>query len=296
MFLHCIAGPLYSSIVAPFQNRPATTVVGSPKMPTSQFSYGLTLLASLAEHHEGGTHNIVAADLDEPPAPESPRKKTCSLSDSSNASSSGRRPTSGEKRREKKLREDRMAIVLSPQMVQCQRCGAKIKLSLKSTYDPFHWQKHRERCLKRPDGVARSMKAATEQHKPAWPAESKIRTASNGRAPSSLTPPLTSDGLEDDERSSEDSAVKREFASPPTLPEPELALHKPDAAFEDYLVRSHRRAMRELSPLTVDSCHSWTWAQLKEPIWIDQSGALLALDDDADDRLFPAYRDIKPDP
>ena len=31
----------------------------------------------------------------------------------------------------------------------CKRCGTRIKLSPKSSYDPFHWVKHRERCLRR---------------------------------------------------------------------------------------------------------------------------------------------------
>jgi hypothetical protein len=33
--------------------------------------------------------------------------------------------------------------------VSCRRCGTRIKLSPKSSYDPFHWVKHRERCLRR---------------------------------------------------------------------------------------------------------------------------------------------------
>jgi len=54
-----------------------------------------------------------------------------------------------ERAREKKLRDDPMAEVLGPLFVDCKRCGARIKLSSKSTYDIFHWRTHRERCLKR---------------------------------------------------------------------------------------------------------------------------------------------------
>src|SRR5580658_6395637 len=63
--------------------------------------------------------------------------------------------TPAEKAREKRLRDDPMADVLGPLFVLCKRCGNRIKLSPKSTYDPFHWQKHRERCLKKPVGATK---------------------------------------------------------------------------------------------------------------------------------------------
>lgn len=53
-----------------------------------------------------------------------------------------------EKARETKLREDPLAIVLSPTHVECKRCGKRIKLSAKSAFDPLHWRTHRARCLK----------------------------------------------------------------------------------------------------------------------------------------------------
>ena len=75
------------------------------------------------------------------------------------------RAAESERRRERKLREDPLVTVQSPQLVVCNRCGATIKLSLKSAYDPFHWQRHRERCLKRPDAVVQGMKDATASEK-----------------------------------------------------------------------------------------------------------------------------------
>lgn len=74
------------------------------------------------------------------------------------ALSSGDAPrrTVGEIAREKRLRDDPMAEVLGPLFVTCKRCGNRIKLSPKSLYDPFHWLKHRERCLKKPVGGARA--------------------------------------------------------------------------------------------------------------------------------------------
>lgn len=66
------------------------------------------------------------------------------------------RRTVGEIAREKRLRDDPMAEVLGPLFVTCKRCGNRIKLSPKSLYDPFHWLKHRERCLKKPVGGARA--------------------------------------------------------------------------------------------------------------------------------------------
>jgi hypothetical protein len=61
----------------------------------------------------------------------------------------GRPKTAAEKRREKRLRDDPLADLLGPLFVGCKRCGTRIKLSPKSCYDPFHWVKHRERCLRR---------------------------------------------------------------------------------------------------------------------------------------------------
>ena len=63
--------------------------------------------------------------------------------------------TPAELAREKKLRDDPMAEVHGPLFVTCKRCSSRIKLSPKSSYDPFHWMKHRERCLRKPVGVAR---------------------------------------------------------------------------------------------------------------------------------------------
>ncbi|KAH9967262.1 hypothetical protein BC827DRAFT_579176 [Russula dissimulans] len=61
----------------------------------------------------------------------------------------GRPKTAAEMQREKRLRDDPLADLLGPLFVGCKRCGTKIKLSPKSSYDPFHWVKHRERCLRR---------------------------------------------------------------------------------------------------------------------------------------------------
>ena len=63
------------------------------------------------------------------------------------------------KSRERKLRRDAMCIVLSPQRVRCRRCSTEISLSKKSDYDPCHWNKHRERCLKRKSNRAASDKS-----------------------------------------------------------------------------------------------------------------------------------------
>lgn len=57
--------------------------------------------------------------------------------------------------REQRLRADPNVEVLGPVDVRCKRCGSNIKLSMKSTYDPFHWQRHIDRCTKRPIGSLR---------------------------------------------------------------------------------------------------------------------------------------------
>lgn len=61
--------------------------------------------------------------------------------------------SAAERAREKKLRDDPMAIVVGPMHVDCKRCGNRIKLSSKSLYDTFHWRTHRSRCLKKRNGA-----------------------------------------------------------------------------------------------------------------------------------------------
>lgn len=53
-----------------------------------------------------------------------------------------------ERARERYLKQDPLALVLSPSSVECRQCKRKIKLSSKSAYDPFHWRNHRTRCTK----------------------------------------------------------------------------------------------------------------------------------------------------
>ena len=57
--------------------------------------------------------------------------------------------------REQRLRADPNVEVLGPVDVRCKRCGSNIILSMKSIYDPFHWQRHIDRCTKRPIGSLR---------------------------------------------------------------------------------------------------------------------------------------------
>ena len=71
--------------------------------------------------------------------------------------------TAAEKKRAQKLKDDPLVTLLSPLWVECRRCGSKIKLSPKSTYDPFHWARHRERCLKRPPKIVEAMRQDAEE-------------------------------------------------------------------------------------------------------------------------------------
>ncbi|KAM6497109.1 hypothetical protein JOM56_007582 [Amanita muscaria] len=74
--------------------------------------------------------------------------------------------TAAERAREKKLRDDPMAIVVDPLYVDCRRCGTRIKLSSKSLYDNFHWRTHRARCLKKPAGTHKPLRAKTKSPSP----------------------------------------------------------------------------------------------------------------------------------
>ncbi|KAH8091652.1 hypothetical protein BXZ70DRAFT_473868 [Cristinia sonorae] len=133
-----------------------------------------------------------------------------------------------------------MALVHNAQLVQCRRCGSKIKLSLKSFWDPFHWIKHKERCLKKPNAVVQEMRDASDlpqqpesepdlpqlpptppqpaAPKPSWPTEVKVYSSSNKRlAPSpSLTPPL----IPDEEDEEEYQSTARPSRSPEVFPKP----------------------------------------------------------------------------
>ncbi|THH15222.1 hypothetical protein EW146_g5220 [Bondarzewia mesenterica] len=225
------------------------------------------------------------------PSPSSSSETTITIS---TAEGTITRPlTAAEKKREKKLRDDPLAAVLSPLWVECKRCGSKIKLSPKSTYDPFHWQKHRERCLKRSTKVVKDMKQDARDQR----LSSLSSSPAPGRRPSdSPTPPLTSDSASSFSQSPSRPrrAIKDQSSEPesegPRSPSPpprqkndfffsSLASFQPPGllAFEEYLHRSRRRATRT-SPLPLDphaplgytpeSWQKWSWNQLKAPVWI----------------------------
>ncbi|PCH36334.1 hypothetical protein WOLCODRAFT_28480 [Wolfiporia cocos MD-104 SS10] len=222
-------------------------------------------------------------ELREPPASARPGR-----------SSSPRRQTHAEKARETKLRNDPYAVVHNARLVQCNRCLTFIKLSLKSNWDPAHWQKHRERCIRRSGAHVNELREANKKTLPSPdPTESKTRGPSTSRTSSPLTPPpLTPDldNLGDDHSSIGASAAvdepplsSSEFDAEPSSPTPSsparspspsphatTILRKPDPSFDEYLVRSRRRAMHELSPQVLDSWQDWSWAQLKEPVWVTE--------------------------
>jgi len=206
---------------------------------------------------------------------------------SSNLSSSGEVvQTAAEKAREKRLRDDPMAEVLGPLFVSCKRCGGRIKLSPKSTYDPFHWQKHRERCLKKPASVV------TQKKREAEGLYTTTRTSDpSGKAGGSATPPLTTD---DDEEAGGHDRVKEESPSPgleETTSPPNIVstTRQPDLAFEDYLFRSRRKMTRDLSPLGHENWTAWNWSQLRAPVWV-----VASYPDGADDEDEPVMDAMEP--
>lgn len=115
----------------------------------------------------------------------------------------GRPKTAAERQREKRLRDDPLADLLGPLFVGCKRCGTRIKLSPKSSYDPFHWVKHRERCLRRSVDTVKEIlrergdQASSPDAKPTprdggvrsrLAAQSQHHTLSRSPTPSPLTP------------------------------------------------------------------------------------------------------------
>ncbi|KAF5373236.1 hypothetical protein D9615_007412 [Tricholomella constricta] len=174
--------------------------------------------------------------------------------------------SAAEKAREKKLRDDPMAIVIGPLYVDCRRCGTRIKLSAKSLYDACHWRTHRSRCLKRHS---------------AWP---KKRIAKADIAPSpkrsqppqqphTPPPPLV---VETPER----QILGHNHASssplyPITPPNPRTA----DAIFEEYLLRSHGK---KHVPRPLTHWQDWSWSQLRHPRFTAKSPSLYYDDNDDD--------------
>lgn len=63
-------------------------------------------------------------------------------------------------------------------------------------------------------------------------------------------------------------SVQPEESSPPPATPSTTPTRETDMVFEEYLLRSRRRLTREFSPLTVDSWQTWSWSQLKEPVWV----------------------------
>ncbi|KAH7890862.1 hypothetical protein F5I97DRAFT_1923352 [Phlebopus sp. FC_14] len=187
--------------------------------------------------------------------------------------------TVAELAREKKLREDPLADVHGPLFVTCKRCGSRIKLSPKSSYDPFHWTKHRERCLRKPLGVTRAARRS--------PKESYTSPSKKSPASSSITdgdnvtpPPLTPD----DDRSGT-SDVFKDRSTSPNINDIDLlsktVVRELDSALLDYLQRS-QHSLPKTFPL-VERWQTWNWSELRPPKWIADTNPVLSEDQDEHD-------------
>ncbi|KAF8817400.1 hypothetical protein BYT27DRAFT_6809986 [Phlegmacium glaucopus] len=178
--------------------------------------------------------------------------------------------STSERARERYLKGDPLALVLSPSSVECRQCKRKIKLSSKSAYDPFHWRNHRTRCMKAYKRKVKAMKK-TSTFKKSW---TPPLSASLHKDSLMHTPPLISD-CDDDCLS--DRSGELELANSPTTPstsfappkqEFSLAYSSVDAMFNDYLRRSHPDYAQP--PVSVPSAgrwRDWSWSQLKPPLF-----------------------------
>ncbi|KAH9893426.1 hypothetical protein C8Q73DRAFT_696909 [Cubamyces lactineus] len=178
--------------------------------------------------------------------------------------------TNNERVRYERLRADKLCHVRSGQHVQCDRCGAIIKLSSKNNFDLQHWIKHRKLCVKRSDKYVQSLR-------------DKSSLVLGPREPSG-TPELTADDAS--EATATSASVKSEPASspppppspsPPGIPDPTpwlarrreheskpLDSHK---LCEAYMARWHPDAT-PFDPSTfdvVEEMKRWTPARLKVP-------------------------------
>jgi len=186
--------------------------------------------------------------------------------------------TVAEMAREKKLRDDPMAEVHGPLFVTCKRCGSRIKLSPKSSYDPFHWMKHRERCLRKPVGVARAARRTPKEIYTS-PAKKSPASSSNTDGDNATPPPLTPD----DDRPSTSDAF-RERSPSPNIDDLDLSsktvVRELDSAFVDYLQRS-QRPLPKTFPV-VERWQTWNWSELRPPTWATDTNCTLAAEDQED--------------
>ncbi|KZT67385.1 hypothetical protein DAEQUDRAFT_812931 [Daedalea quercina L-15889] len=215
-----------------------------------------------------------------------------------------RRPTPAEKARENKLRADALCEIATAQLVRCRRCRSWIKLSAKSAFDPAHWNKHRERCVRRAESIVQELREANDQTP--FPADAKPPSGSSidkvprDRAVAApATPPLTPEREIDDAGTTtstssgsvrgpckEDSPLTQLSdasqasppPSPPPAPTPPIPLPEPDPVFEEYLARSQRRPTRDLASPLRKNWQEWSWAALRKPVWYPEHDS----DDDGD--------------
>ncbi|KAF9048305.1 hypothetical protein BDZ89DRAFT_758448 [Hymenopellis radicata] len=159
-----------------------------------------------------------------------------------------------ERKREEKLRADPHVTIISPQMVQCKRCDAQIKLSNVYAYEPSHWKTHRSRCLKKtPEHMKDSRRSRFGARHSQTPALS-----ANVSSSSSSTPSLTSDDDDDEEKSH--LVDDRPRSRSPPLPVPEPLLCPP--VVNDYLNAMHGKSAY---PTLDTSWRSWSWSHLQTP-------------------------------
>lgn len=101
-----------------------------------------------------------------------------------------------------------------------------------------------------------------------------LRSRKKDTDTSSSTPALTPDKEipVKEEEEPLDAEILSSSPAPELSPSPETPkatpVREPDVVMEEYYKRSRRRSTRELSPITPESWRSWTWGQLKEPVWV----------------------------
>ncbi|KAF8075106.1 hypothetical protein FPV67DRAFT_614174 [Lyophyllum atratum] len=186
--------------------------------------------------------------------------------------------SSAEKAREKKLRDDPMAIVIGPLYVDCRQCGTRIKLSTKSLYDGCHWRTHRSRCLRRRSAAPK--KQTPKAQILASPKPSQVPKERR-------TPPVSGHK----EATPECEVLLR--SPPPTPPystPPRPVPRTPDAIFSEYVLRSHGK---KHIPPTLTHWQDWSWSQLLLPRFVGAPD-LNTYDNNDDDDSYMNDADSRP--
>ncbi|EIN09498.1 hypothetical protein PUNSTDRAFT_51756 [Punctularia strigosozonata HHB-11173 SS5] len=175
------------------------------------------------------------------------------------------------KARERQLRDDDMCEVQSPTFVKCKRCETRIKLSARSPYEPFHWNKHKSRCLNRKPAELEEYRRKAQDKSVGSSSAKSARVPKPAALSLPFTPPPALDS---------GSASSSGSSSKGGSPAPESSHDDANESFGSSSAPASRSGSlpatprEEHHPLQADlgfapaASQEWTWGHLKVPAWL----------------------------